>query len=134
MRTSLALTLCLLGTFAGQGRPEEEPVRSRGGQAVMPRQYITPTVSQLEIGERGWINGKALVVDDKFRCWVVKAAHVHDNPGDAGSYVEIVRTRSGFDVAVHMSYKWKTIPEAGLSSDCYAVETLTFEPMKRQRE
>jgi hypothetical protein len=136
MRPIFAVMVCLCAGLAGRGNPEEQPGprESAAAQAVMPRLYITPTVSQMEIGERGWINCKALVVDDKFKCWVVKAAHVHDNSADAGSNVEIVRTRSGFEIAVHMSYKWKTIPEAGLAADCYPVATLAFEVKKQAAE
>jgi hypothetical protein len=136
MRMSLALALCLCSGVAGQGN-QEGTARSKeiaAVQAEMPRQYITPTVSQLEVGERGWINCKAVVVDDKFKCWLVKAAHVHDNAGDAGSNVEVVRTRAGFDVAVHMSYKWRTIPEAGLAADCFPVKALNFEGKKQAEQ
>ena len=135
MRAFATLLLCVLTGSAGQVNQDDEAPRNGAPvQAVMPRQYITPTISQLEVGERGWINCKALVVDDRFRCWLVKAAHVHDTAADAGSSVEVARTQAGWRVFIHLDYKWKTIPEAGLATDCYPVGTLTFVAPKQAKK
>jgi hypothetical protein len=136
MRALVVMALCISGGLMlaakqevkAAGPPEKAPV-----QAVMPRQYITPTMAQLEVGERGWINCKALVVDDKHRCWLLKAAHVHDTPADAGSSVEVARTNSGWKVSLHQDYKWKTLPEAGLAADCFPVETLIVVSKKQAK-
>jgi hypothetical protein len=121
-----------LSPAAGQGKADEKAAAS-AAQAVMPRKFITPTVAQLEVGEHGYINNKALVVDDKHRCWVVKTAHVHEDQADAGGWTEVLRASSGYQVILHAEYKWKTLPPAGLAEDCFPVESLTDATHKEKK-
>lgn len=100
--------------FSARGACGRSPTASQSKRAaeaeaasktvILPRKLQQLNVSELKIGESGWIFHEALKFDGNNRCWVYKWASIKDlrRPGysQEENYIEIKRTSKGLVIGL----------------------------------
>lgn len=78
---------------------------------ILPRKLQQLRVSDLKVGESGWVVADSLKVDSKNRCWVYKFSMVRDK---AQGYIEIKQTSKGLVILVDSKKKWRRDDHFGI--------------------
>src|SRR5262245_28616643 len=73
---------------------QPEPAKLAPEFIEMPR----TSLSDLRLGESGWVNWLEMEIDHQYRCFINPQAKVYRGPSRSG--IQVTRTEAGFEVMV----------------------------------